>query len=47
MDIAGLGYKIVEQLLEKGLIKDIADIYSLTLEDVSSLKKMEKNLQKI
>lgn len=42
MDIAGLGYKIVEQLLEKGLIKDIADIYSLTLEDVSSLKKNGK-----
>lgn len=39
MDIDGLGYKIVEQLIEKGLIKNIADIYTLSLEDVASLKK--------
>ena len=39
MDIEGLGYKIVEQLIEKGLISNIADIYNLTLEDVASLKK--------
>ena len=39
MDINGLGIKIVEQLLEKSLIKNIADIYELKLEDVSSLKK--------
>lgn len=39
MDIEGLGYKIVEQLIEKGLIKNIADIYSLTLEEIASLKK--------
>lgn len=44
MDIAGLGYKIVEQLLDNKLIKDIADIYSLTVEDVASLKKNGKNL---
>ena len=42
MDIDGLGYKIVEQLIDKGLIKNIADIYSLTLEDVASLKKNGK-----
>ena len=42
MDIAGLGYKIVEQLLDNKLIKDIADIYSLTVEDVASLKKNGK-----
>lgn len=42
MDIDGLGYKIVEQLIEKGLIKNIADIYSLTLEDIASLKKNGK-----
>ena len=29
MDIEGLGYKIVEQLIEKGLISNIADIYDL------------------
>ena len=39
MNIEGLGYKIVEQLLYKKLIKDIADIYALTEDDVASLKK--------
>ena len=39
MDIDGLGYKIVEQLIDKGLIENIADIYKLTLEDIASLKK--------
>ena len=42
MDIDGLGYKIVEQLIEKGLIKNIADIYTLSLEDIASLKKNGK-----
>lgn len=42
MDIDGLGYKIVEQLIEKGLIKNIADIYNLTLEEIASLKKNGK-----
>lgn len=36
MNIDGLGYKIIEQLIEKGLISNIADIYTLTLEDVAS-----------
>lgn len=39
MDINGLGYSIVEQLIEKGLIKNIADIYALKFEDIASLKK--------
>lgn len=42
MDIEGLGYKVVEQFLEKGLIHNIADIYSLTLEQIASLKKNGK-----
>lgn len=42
MDIDGLGIKIIEQLVDKGLIKNIADIYTLTLEDVASLKKNGK-----
>ena len=46
MDIDGLGYKIVEQLIEKGLIKNIADIYSLTLEEIASLKKNGKKFAK-
>ena len=39
MNIDGLGYKIVEQLVDKELIKNIADIYDLKLEDIASLKK--------
>ena len=42
MDIDGLGIKIIEQLVDKGLIKNIADIYTLTVEDVASLKKNGK-----
>lgn len=42
MDIDGLGYSIIEQLIDKGLIKGIADIYTLKLEDIASLKKNGK-----
>ena len=37
MDIEGLGSAIVEALIEKGLLKSPADIYSLTLDDLKSL----------
>ena len=39
MDIEGFGSAIVESLTEKNLIKSPADIYYLTLEDISSLWK--------
>lgn len=39
MNITGLGDEIIEDLLEKNLIKNIADIYYLKLEDIASLKK--------
>ena len=39
MNIEGLGEKVIEQLIDKGLISNIADIYTLKLEDVASLKK--------
>ena len=42
MDIDGLGYSIIEQLIDKDLIKGIADIYTLELEDIASLKKNGK-----
>lgn len=42
MNIEGLGEKIIEQLMEQGLINNIADIYSLKLEDIASLKKEGK-----
>ncbi len=34
MDINGLGIKIVEKLIETGLVKDVADIYTLTREAI-------------
>jgi DNA ligase (NAD+) len=34
MDIEGMGEAVVEQLVAKGMVKDIADIYRLTKEDV-------------
>lgn len=39
MDIDGLGENLVEQFIEKGLIENIADLYTLTFEDIASLKK--------
>lgn len=39
MDIAGLGEKIVVQLTEAGLIKSIADLYSLKKDDLLKLEK--------
>ena len=38
MDIIGLGIKIVEQLVEAGLVKSPADLYILTKEDLLSLE---------
>lgn len=37
MDIDGVGSSIVEKLLSKGLIKDFADLYSLTTDDFMKL----------
>lgn len=37
MDIDGLGYAIVEALIEKGYVKTPADIYYLTLDEMKSL----------
>lgn len=37
MDIEGLGGAIVEQLIDKGLVRSAADIYYLSLEDIKSL----------
>ena len=42
MDITGLGEAIVEELIGRGLIQNIADIYKLTFEDIASLKKNGK-----
>jgi DNA ligase (NAD+) len=37
MDIVGLGIKIVEQLVDHGLIGDIADLYTITRNDLLTL----------
>ena len=48
MNIDGLGEKIVDQLVEKNLAKDVADIYSLKLEPVAELDRMgEKSAQNL
>ena len=40
MDIEGLGTATIEQLVEKGLIKDISDLYFLKRDDLISLERM-------
>jgi DNA ligase (NAD+) len=40
MDIEGLGDKIIEQLVEQGLVKSPADLYTLTVEQLSELERM-------
>jgi DNA ligase (NAD+) len=52
MDIVGLGIKIVEQLVAAGLVKDVADLYSLAKEQLLGLegfadKKAENILEAI
>jgi DNA ligase (NAD+) len=38
MDIVGLGIKIVEQLIEAGLVHDVADLFTLTKEQLLTLE---------
>lgn len=40
MDIDGLGDKLVEQMVEAGLIKDVADLFLLKVEDIAALERM-------
>jgi len=44
MDIQGLGDKIIQQLTEKGLVKSVADIYSLRTDDFMKLDRMGEKL---
>ena len=39
MNIKGLGDSIIEEFLNRDLIKNIADLYTLKFEDIASLKK--------
>ncbi len=48
MNIDGLGEKIVDQLVEKNMVKDVADLYSLKLDEVADLERMaEKSAQNL
>jgi DNA ligase (NAD+) len=40
MDIEGLGDSLVHQLVEKGLVRDFADLYHLEQEQVAGLERM-------
>ena len=48
MDIEGLGEKLIDQLVERGLVRDVADLYSLTKEQLAGLERMaEKSAQNL
>lgn len=40
MNIEGLGEKVVEQLFREQLIRDVSDLYKLTVEDLVQLERM-------
>jgi DNA ligase (NAD+) len=42
MDIEGLGEKIIEQLVDAGLVNTIPDLYRLTLDQLVALERMGK-----
>ncbi len=44
MDIEGLGEKFIDQLVDKGLVKDMADLYYLKPEDFFHLDRMGTKL---
>jgi DNA ligase (NAD+) len=48
MDVDHLGEALVEQLVDKGFVKDVADLYTLTAETVASLERMgDKSAQNV
>jgi DNA ligase (NAD+) len=48
MNIDGLGEKLVEQLVEKGIVRDFADLYALDPETLTGLDRMaEKSAQNL
>ncbi|NES97209.1 MAG: NAD-dependent DNA ligase LigA [Desertifilum sp. SIO1I2] len=44
LDINGLGEKLVYQMVDKGLVHSVADLYDLTLEQLLSLERMGQKL---
>lgn len=48
MNIDGLGEKVIAQLFDKGLVKDVADLYQLDREELLSLERMgEKSVDNL
>jgi DNA ligase (NAD+) len=48
MDIEGLGSKLIDQLVDQGLVKDAADLYRLRVEVLAELDRMgEKSAAKL
>jgi DNA ligase (NAD+) len=48
MDIEGLGDKLVDQLVNDGLVQSYADLYELTVEQLTSLERMgQKSSEKL
>jgi DNA ligase (NAD+) len=48
LDIEGVGEKLIDQLVERGLVKDIADLYRLAKADLVALDRMgEKSAQNL
>jgi len=46
MNIEGLGEALIDQLVERGLVKDFADLYGLTAEPIEALERMGKKSTK-
>jgi len=48
MDIEGLGEKLIDQLVERGLVRDLADLYKLTKAQLAGLDRMaDKSAQNL
>lgn len=48
MDIEGLGDVLIDTLVDNGMLKDVAELYSIKLEDISNLeRKGEKSAAKL
>jgi DNA ligase (NAD+) len=48
LDIDGLGSKIIDQLVESGLVRSPADLYRLSVDDLANLERMgEKSATKL
>lgn len=48
LDIEGLGEKLIDQLVDKGLVKDMADLYNLGKDELAGLERMaQKSAQNL